>query len=178
VSEIKAIPTYYKGIRFRSRLEAKWAATFDAMQFTWEYEPLDLNGWIPDFLIIGTRQPHLVEIKPVLAIADAREAQIKIERALGAPLPHELRQGRPSPTFEEWDKWYDSLKYTLWIQGLKPLKRGVDIERDKPADGEFCIGWCMTKHRGWVPSPSNIATDRLLRAWREGSNAVQWKAPA
>ena len=30
MSEIKAIETYYKGYRFRSRLEARWAVFFDA----------------------------------------------------------------------------------------------------------------------------------------------------
>lgn len=30
MSEIKAIDTYYKGYRFRSRLEARWAVFFDA----------------------------------------------------------------------------------------------------------------------------------------------------
>src|SRR5690554_4428220 len=43
------IETTYKGINFRSRLEAKWAAFFDLLGWKWEYEPVDLNGWIPDF---------------------------------------------------------------------------------------------------------------------------------
>ena len=29
MSDIKAIETYYKGYRFRSRLEARWAVFFD-----------------------------------------------------------------------------------------------------------------------------------------------------
>ena len=36
--EIKAIPTIYKGYKFRSRLEARWAVFFDAMGIEWEYE--------------------------------------------------------------------------------------------------------------------------------------------
>ncbi len=31
MSEIKAIETRYKGYRFRSRLEARWAVFFDAL---------------------------------------------------------------------------------------------------------------------------------------------------
>lgn len=52
---IKAIETRYKGYRFRSRLEARWAVFFDTMgsTWTWEYEPegFDLNGlwYLPDF---------------------------------------------------------------------------------------------------------------------------------
>jgi len=53
---MKAIETEYKGYRFRSRLEARWAVFFDACGVRWEYEPegfvLD-NGqyYLPDFLL-------------------------------------------------------------------------------------------------------------------------------
>lgn len=53
---MKAIETKYKGYRFRSRLEARWAVFFDACGARWEYEPegfvLD-NGqsYLPDFLL-------------------------------------------------------------------------------------------------------------------------------
>lgn len=64
---IKAIETRYKGYRFRSRLEARWAVFFDALGLEWEYEPegFDLGeaGWyLPDFYL-----PQLdawIEIKP------------------------------------------------------------------------------------------------------------------
>lgn len=36
---IQAIETYYAGYRFRSRLEARWAVFFDALDIPWEYEP-------------------------------------------------------------------------------------------------------------------------------------------
>jgi hypothetical protein len=62
---IKARPTRYRGIMFRSRLEATWAAFFDQLQWPWEYEPFELNGWVPDFLISGKHKSLLVEIKPV-----------------------------------------------------------------------------------------------------------------
>ncbi len=37
-SSIKAIETRYKGYRFRSRLEARWAVYFDTLGWKWEYE--------------------------------------------------------------------------------------------------------------------------------------------
>jgi len=61
---IRAIPTYYEGTQFRSRLEARWAAFFDLAGWPWEYEPVDLNGWIPDFRLRG-KTPALCEIKPI-----------------------------------------------------------------------------------------------------------------
>lgn len=36
---IKAIETVYKGYRFRSRLEARWAVSFDVMGLSYRYEP-------------------------------------------------------------------------------------------------------------------------------------------
>lgn len=52
--EIKPIKTFYKGIEFRSRLEARWARFFDACGVKWEYEPEGYelgNGlrYLPDF---------------------------------------------------------------------------------------------------------------------------------
>lgn len=61
---MKAIQTFYRGHLFRSRLEARWAAFFQTIGWTWEYEPIDFNGWIPDFGIYGSETIY-VEIKPV-----------------------------------------------------------------------------------------------------------------
>jgi hypothetical protein len=63
----KAIPTKYAGVQFRSRLEAKWAAFFDLLKWEWDYEPIDLKGYIPDFIVKPTSdQPTLFEVKPIV----------------------------------------------------------------------------------------------------------------
>lgn len=56
MAEIKAIETYYKGHRFRSRLEARWAVFFDAAGIEYEYEPEgyrleDGTLYLPDFYL-------------------------------------------------------------------------------------------------------------------------------
>lgn len=53
-TSLKAIETVYKGYRFRSRLEARWAVYFDTLGCEWEYEPegFDLGEegfYLPDF---------------------------------------------------------------------------------------------------------------------------------
>ena len=69
---IKAIETSYKGYRFRSRLEARWAVFFDALGIKWEYEPegfeLPSGRYLPDFFLPGFSHPKgmFVEVKPVL----------------------------------------------------------------------------------------------------------------
>jgi hypothetical protein len=72
----KAIATTYRQFEFRSRLEAKWAAFFDLCKWTWSYEPVDCNGWIPDFAI-GNR-PTVVECKPFFKYAEWADAIQKI----------------------------------------------------------------------------------------------------
>lgn len=53
---MRAIETVYKGYRFRSRLEARWAVFFDALELRWEYEPegFELGDglrYLPDFKV-------------------------------------------------------------------------------------------------------------------------------
>lgn len=77
---IKAIETRYKGHLFRSQLEATWAAFFDLCGWQWEYEPFTLNGWLPDFALIGKGKTILVEVKPVFSFP--REVAEKIDMAV------------------------------------------------------------------------------------------------
>lgn len=75
MSTIKAIETRYKGHRFRSRLEARWAVFFDALGIPWHYEleGFELsNGtrYLPDFWLPTVNSRSIdscglhVEIKP------------------------------------------------------------------------------------------------------------------
>lgn len=52
---MQAIQTPYKGYRFRSRTEARWAVFFDAIGITWSYEVEGFNlsgtNYLPDFWI-------------------------------------------------------------------------------------------------------------------------------
>jgi len=63
---IAAIETSYKGYRFRSRLEARWAVFFDALGVPWEYEKEgydlpEVGKYLPDFWL--PHQEAFVEIK-------------------------------------------------------------------------------------------------------------------
>jgi hypothetical protein len=62
---MKAIETEYNGYRFRSRLEARWAVFFDALEIGYEYEPegYDLGGlyYLPDFWLPD--REYWIEVK-------------------------------------------------------------------------------------------------------------------
>lgn len=91
---IKAIETRYKGYRFRSRLEARWAVFFDALGIEWKYEPegfelSDGTRYLPDFWLPFRESPHAgagywIEIK-----GDAPTAEeIRKARALAIESGH------------------------------------------------------------------------------------------
>jgi hypothetical protein len=79
----RAIETCYKGHRFRSRLEARWAVFFDALGLAWEYEPegFELPGgvrYLPDFRLTAGAVRVYVEIKPPVAMAKHERDRIAL----------------------------------------------------------------------------------------------------
>lgn len=95
---IKAKPTIYKNILFRSRLEAKWAIFFDEMGIAWQYEPgtymVPINGYFikycPDFALLNVKtqqeisQPLYVEVKGVDHYCEIYEKERKIIESFGS----------------------------------------------------------------------------------------------
>lgn len=72
---IKAIPTFFNGVQYKSRLEARWSLFFDLLDVIHMYEPFTIqsNGiaYTPDFYIHGGIKDQsskhndlIVEIKP------------------------------------------------------------------------------------------------------------------
>lgn len=86
---IKAIETRYKGYRFRSRLEARWAVFFDALKIEWEYEKegFDLGGigrYLPDFWL--SRLGVWAEVKGETPNNDDEEKMVALVSSLSQPL--------------------------------------------------------------------------------------------
>lgn len=79
---MKAHPTKYHGILFRSRLEARWAAFFDLLGWDWRYEAEECHydGWIADFVLLG-KKLVLIEIKPDRTVKDLEQYKEKIEHS-------------------------------------------------------------------------------------------------
>lgn len=87
MSSVKPIQTVYRGYRFRSRLEARWAVAFDCMGVKWEYEPegFELSHgrrYLPDFRVKcwGTRGDYsgppfdlYIEVKGHMTFKDAEK---------------------------------------------------------------------------------------------------------
>ena len=105
MSEIKAIETSYKGYRFRSRLEARWAVYFDALGCCWEYEPQgfdlgEMGRYLPDFRVGWRGDPearmYWAEVKPLDVEISAADGN-KIRGFVRDVAPIILLTGTPGP---------------------------------------------------------------------------------
>lgn len=180
---IPGIPTSYNGTRFRSRLEARWAAMFDLLAWSWEYEPLDLAGYIPDFILKFAEAPSmLVEVKPI-GDRDADSTTI------------------------DWAKFANATDQPIFVLGTMLHETSIGIEigwwfPNRPVLGGpgyherlgvswFRDHWAPTLHndpircRAGKCYPIDAHTHRglhfdhrtrLIGLWREAGNRVQWRS--
>ena len=199
-----SIPTAYKGINMRSRLEARWAWMFDAMGVRWEYEPIDCAGWIPDFRLWPEGcSPVLVEIKPVSEFP--QDVAKKVEAA--APISADGRArtsehdsililgSGPFRSISDPDTGGHGLEpsfaravgWNLNGAGCMPVLMGVRRNGFKGNPQLNALYFCIIS--GDIAlfriAPVFGEVDRLDFAmdggahvdalWREAGNAVQWK---
>jgi hypothetical protein len=86
--KIKPIETEYKGYRFRSRLEARWAIFFDTLNIKWDYEMEGyelgdgMGDYLPDFSMGSnnnmTFMEGFLEVKPILPSIDEINKMAKL----------------------------------------------------------------------------------------------------
>lgn len=197
---MKAIPTKYAGVQFRSRLEARWAAFFDLIQWDWEYEPLDLNGYIPDF-VLKFQTPLLVEVKPFIGSPfdwdasdhEAHQALRKIAdsgwRGEGLLVGATMWSGPHAMGFVESDDPINAgLLFNTNISvgehgALEPPGVGTQVYANPfglkeccggPVDvvGSFHCRKCSHHDKG----PTLLESVYVCNYWREAGNRVQWRA--
>lgn len=162
MNTIKAIETRYKGYRFRSRLEARWAVFFDALGVAWEYEKegfdLGEDGWyLPDFWVPSWRL--WVEIKPsepergclVKPTGFAwREGGERVLVVFGNPWVGEYRLELFEPPGQV--NWYD--EFAACRCG-RPVLIGDGHQRNLECEGE-----------GWAESGSLLRAHEAARSAR------------
>jgi hypothetical protein len=179
---IKPIETVYKGCKFRSRLEARWAVCFDALGLEWEYEKEGYqlpSGWyLPDFWI--STWGRWAEIKPKAPTDQEIEMLMDLECATDKDSL--LIAGEP---------WYG--KYDVWVPRWfdddgKPFSERYVIAECGRCDG-FCLedegtGWfdigphtdCLNNERwplssqGWTPRLEKAYTAARSARFEHGEN--------
>ena len=133
---MKPIQTVFKGYRFRSRLEARWAVFLENLGAEWVYERegFDLKGswYLPDFWI--SDWDAWIEIKA--SEPDDREYQKCLELARQSGKMVLLVYGEP---------WVedDSNKYDMIMFGADPLASHDDqSDPSQPIEiGDCSSGW-------------------------------------
>jgi hypothetical protein len=135
--KIKALPTYYRGGVFKSRLEARWAYYFDLIGAKWQYEPdgftLPSGNYCPDFLVGNSTYVEIKPFNPVpqLAIQKIKEfsAENIIVLCVGEPGPQGQQGFRDGEAFES--AYFTS--YAFWRKKWNQPFWG-EIEDHDPID--------------------------------------------
>ena len=179
------IPTKYKGVQFRSRLEARWAAFFDLCGWQWTYEPIDLDGWIPDFMISDV----LIEVKPHRTYAEFGDCLRKIFDA--DKWQHEILLLGVSPFrggggFDANVGWLCESAYWDDDEFSKTLEHWIECFANSPVIRpshrvDFCHELGSYSGRATVEyygSPCDVSYDEVMGMWAEACNATQWKPRA
>lgn len=128
MSEIKPIETYYKGYRFRSRAEARWAVFFDACNVEWEYETegYDLgNGlyYLPDFLV------HNVVINPYSKTKKKADLYVEVKGFLTEKDAEKINEFSIQNVFEikgDWGGYVDKVINPLFLVGSRIPENFID----------------------------------------------------
>lgn len=179
------IPTKHKDRQMRSILEKRWATFFDLLGWRYEYEPFELDGWIPDFLLFGSRHSVLVEIKPVTVFP--RDVAEKVSASgfggLADPSPDVLADfvlalgcSIPLPGPHR-DPVYGDESYVIgWLHdGLIWEPAVLGFPRDPSGHLAIVTEFFAVDIPGADASRMNPAG--ISRKWAEAGNAAQWKAP-
>jgi hypothetical protein len=191
---MRSHPTKYAGVQFRSRLEARWAAFFDLAKWPWEYEPLDDEGWVPDFILTKSGIP--VEVKPIewpcvekndaerlFDVVRTREDLEKVRKSerldilvLGAYPPIVVGAapilGVSHVTFIDGESREQLAAVT---EGeCKPKIPGYPYVIDLRRDNEYHI-WMGSGEPMFRNEKEFASRDVVNGLWREAGNLVQWR---
>jgi len=184
---VSAKPTTYAGVNFRSRLEARWAAFFDALGWPYEYEPFDVGGYIPDFVLLGER-PVVVEVKPAVSVEEMGLYSEKIERGLAGKWDGDYLVVGVTPLFKSayWEgfcvgllsEWWPDYDQGSWVPG-----EGVWHRCRCGGCGDFAFHHEIHSYAGRPCGHydgdgylGRITRDEIASRWAHARNEVQWKA--
>lgn len=114
---MQPIRTNYKGILFRSKLEAEWAKFFDSLSIPWLYEPegyqfTDGTMYLPDFWLPDSKQ--WFEVKGLMNDKDQHKMEM-----LCLESGHDVVIGYPDGEFSMMDLWHNSDSPSLFDPYLR-----------------------------------------------------------
>lgn len=177
IYDIKAIPTKYGGTLFRSRLEARWAAFFDLIGIRWIYEPFELDGWTPDFMISLPEDAFrevedtrlLVEVKPI----DMQQFRNKFRvHMVGDDVRVRFESSEFAKAIRHWEK------HPILLCGLSPMGGWKSGAPWGALSSWFvsCEDWQTVHDELFVwACGEDLKSGRVDRLWNEAGNRVRYK---
>lgn len=172
------IPTMFHGIMYRSRLEAKWAAVFETINWPVTYEPFDLLGYVPDFVGEFGASDLLIEIKPDISVSALDAAKRKIEQSgwSGEAL---ILSGR-TEFFAVQPRIGDFAEYVVGPDGSQHVWSDAFMFRCLNCGQMFACGgesWRCRRCGAYEGNAhiGDVGND-LEAAWCDAGNRVQWRA--
>jgi len=183
---VPAIPTLFNGIRYRSRLEAQWAAFFTRLEWPFQYEPFDLKQYIPDFVLQfeAVKEdgwprggPVIVEVKPLSTYGALRDFNTsKIDRSgwegdallVGVSPFGNAGYHYPVLGLVRQEGYWDDANYHFCLDCKRPSFHHASLVWHCYVCGAYsgndllADGWSHDQH--WTPK------------WNAAKNDVQWAA--
>jgi hypothetical protein len=109
----EAVPSWYAGVTFRSKLEADWAATLDAWNIRWDYEPETITlpsgvNYIPDFWLpdvgiwLEVKGTGVPRIEKAIELGKARACQCDGDCTCQWPGGELVLIGHPPTRYNPW----------------------------------------------------------------------------
>lgn len=116
---IEALPTWYGGTAFRSKLEADWAATLDSLGIIWEYEPETITlpsgtVYIPDFWLpelrtwIEAKGTGVPRIEKTIELGESRACHCEDRCTCEWSGGQLVLIGHPPKPYDAWSGYEDS----------------------------------------------------------------------
>lgn len=169
---VRAIRTDYKGIEYRSRLEARFAQLLDALHVRYVYEPMRLNQttggtYTIDFFLpaqqlyveLKPKRPHIEEEAKCerMSRSGFRVALLYGSCVTKMPFRSELFKGRSHRDYVH----HDALRGMAWVDGTK-----------LPGDTVFVRG-ASSSPLGLGVSPDSTYLDQVVT-----TDDTRWNDPA
>lgn len=181
---IKAKKTFYNNIYFRSLLEARWAKFFDDIGWKYEYEPYEINGRLPDFILYCNdssayeSKQIIVEVKPSIFITD--EFKKDILNSYKNEKYHLLILNESPFYIGENDTICIGLHSQYYEPGCHTELYDAEMKTDYDfGSGYMCFDGLMglCKHRkSFIHKYDTKETKSLLSKWRNAQNKLQFNS--
>lgn len=182
---IEAVPSWYAGTVFRSKLEADWAATLDDWRIAWQYEPETISlpsgvTYIPDFWLpdhgiwLEVKGTGVPRIEKAVELGKTRACRCETDCACQWPGGEFVLIGHPPVRYNPWADYDPNADHRAWwaVERASWRHHG-HINWSNTTGRTTWLALCLDCERGgWVGGGTLVAC-RACGSRMPGSRAYQ-----